>query len=279
MIIGLDLGGTKIAGGIVRNGKVVDFAQRATEANKGKARVIANIRAVIDDLSKGRKIAGVGIGVPGTFKGTRVTCLTNIRALDGIDLKRALEITCPVALENDARCFTLAEHRYGAIRGARTAVGVVVGTGLGTGIIIDGRLYRGAGSAGELSRVVGNPLTGMLPWEHFMGGTHIVERHHRRGGKEDSCQEIWESRSRIARVTREETVCHFAMHMANLVRIYDPAVIVFGGGVSRPDLVREARKRLPLYIMGVDHCPRAVMGRLKHAGVIGAALASGAKRS
>src|SRR5262249_5671320 len=86
----------------------------------------------------------------------------------------------PVALENDARCFTLAEARFGAGRGARDVVGITLGTGVGCGVMLDGRLRRGASAqAGEVWKI---PLRGR-PVEHFVSGAGVVEAYRAAGGE------------------------------------------------------------------------------------------------
>ncbi len=102
LIIGIDLGGTKIAGGIVsEKGKVTRRAESPTLADKGKAVVLRQLRSVIDDLAQGKRIAAVGIGVPGLYRGTTVTRLPNIKCLDGTDLKR---LTNNPAIDTSPAC-------------------------------------------------------------------------------------------------------------------------------------------------------------------------------
>jgi len=268
MIIGIDLGGTKIAAGIVRSGKIVKRVEIPTLSAEGKERVIAQMRLALNTLvPSGKGITAVGIGVPGIYAGTKVIDLPNIQALSGIDLKKALKLRCPVVVENDARCFALAEAN-----GVKNAIGVIMGTGLGTGIIIDGNAYRGQGNAGELSRVIADLHTGRGDWESFFGGPKILARHHARGGKERTCSEIWDARTNAAQETKDETIHHIAMHMANLCNIFDPELIVFGGGVSRPDLIAAARKALPTYLPHAKRFPKVrVSAHGADAGILGAA--------
>ena len=78
MNIGIDMGGTKIAAGLVKNGKIIKHIKVPTYASQGKAVVLKQLRHCIDELSKGQKIKRIGIGVPGAYSGTKITFLTNI---------------------------------------------------------------------------------------------------------------------------------------------------------------------------------------------------------
>ncbi len=253
----------------MRNGKIIKRVEVPTLAAEGKERILSQIDIALNTLAPDRKkISAVGIGVPGIYEKTKVLDLPNVPALNGVDLKKALRLTCVVALENDARCFTLAETK-----GAKNAIGVIMGTGLGTGIIIDSKIYRGQGYAGELSRVIADPHTAQRTWEGFLGGPKIMARHKARGGTEQRFSDVWDARTRAAQETKDETIHHVAMHIANLCRIFDPELIVFGGGISRPDLIKAAAKAVPVYLSNVKHLPKITTS--KHgvdAGILGAAM-------
>src|SRR5262249_46332468 len=105
----------------------------------------------------------------------------NLPRLDGVDVEALLRgvLRLPIAIENDARCFTLAEARFGAARGARHVVGLTLGTGLGAGVMVDGGLHGGAAAeAGEIYRI---PLRGH-PIERFLSGGGIVHTYAGAGG-------------------------------------------------------------------------------------------------
>ena len=105
---------------------------------------------------------------------------------------------CPVTVENDARCFTLAEARFGAGRGARDVCGLVLGTGVGCGVMVGGRLHRGANAqAGEVYHI---QLRGQSV-EHFVAGAGIVRGYAAAGGRSDPASTRRRSRTRRAPTT------------------------------------------------------------------------------
>jgi len=294
--IGVDFGGTKIAAGVVARGKVHDRVEVPTGAALGREHVIGQLRSAISLAARGRVISYVGIGVPGLFSGTKVTLIANIRAMDGVDLRKALSPVIGKAtlfLENDARSFALAEARMGAGRGSRHAVGITLGTGVGAGIIIDGRVYRGStGSAGEIGHVIIDCGVQSFrigdggDWESVISG-RAMQRYY-----QESCRtsrqrsshqglsgaaidvprvsEFWNERSAPALATRDFISRKVAIFIANIITTIDPDVVIIGGGAASEDLVRRVNALLPRY----GSRPIIRLARLgRDAGIIGAALA------
>ncbi|MBR9700668.1 ROK family protein [Candidatus Woesearchaeota archaeon] len=246
MYVGVDIGGTKIAAGLVsRDGKILRKLEVPTK--KGKEQILAHLRKMIRMVSAGQEIHGVGIGVPGTFKGTKIIDLPNLQDLSGVDLNKELNFNVPVVLQNDARCFVLGEQHFGKGQGNPTVIGITIGTSLGTGLVLDGSLYTGShGYAGEISRVFANPkdvLIGKLPffWGDF-GGEYIHWLHKKNGGKAERASDVWKLGSPAAKKTQKEVAQFLAMHVANLVNIFDPDMIVFGGGIANEKLIAHIRK-------------------------------------
>ncbi len=267
MIIGIDLGGTKVAGGVLVKEKIVRCVQHPTEAAKGRARVIANIRSLIDDLAQGARISAVGIGVPGTYRGTRIVNLPNVTALNGVDLKRALKLACPVALDNDLRCVARAEARIGAAKGALVALVVNVGTGLGASYVFNGAPFRGAyGNASEAGHQWLDAEH--TEWEHLLSGPALLARYRHLGGKGDRVSAVWTDRSRAGARMREEATELLARFIRNLVITFDPDRIVLTGGAITPAYAAAVASRLRSW--GVRAPVRRAL--VKDPGVVGAAL-------
>ena len=164
-IIGVDLGGTNIVVGAMSADGTQHFAMRSIPTNpesgaEGVAdRIVGLIEGVVLDTlaetnSSRRDVIGVGVGAPGPLdreKGLVVVAPNlgwkNFPLRDRISERLRL----PVTLDNDANCATVGEWWQGAARGGRNVVGMTIGTGIGAGIVIDGRLYRGSGgTAGEI---------------------------------------------------------------------------------------------------------------------------------
>lgn len=160
--IGLDVGGTRIAAGLVeRKGRIVRETKVLTPKGAGPFAIIDTIVDAIGELSQGlhsAEIAGVGMGLPAQIDFTRQTVefCTNL-PLAGVDV-RGLTMSrakLPVAIDNDGNTAALGESRFGAAKGAKDFVMVTLGTGVGGGVFVGGRLYRGyRGFAGEIGHMV-----------------------------------------------------------------------------------------------------------------------------
>lgn len=235
MRIGIDLGGTKIEG-IALDDAGRELARRRVPTPRGDyggtveaiAALVATIESVVGSPGT------VGVGMPGALsrvsglvKNANSTCLIG-RALQA-DLESAL--ARPVKLANDANCFALSEAVDGAGRGGRIVFGVILGTGVGGGIVVDGRVVEGCNSiAGEWGH---NPLP--LPGGEdlplrpcYCGRAGCIETYlcgpalEREGGAADATA-IARYEGRLARA------------LAGVINVLDPDVIVLGGGVSNVD--------------------------------------------
>ena len=168
---GIDLGGTKLAAGIVSQegtilGECASFDHLGLSEEQVLDRVVRNLDSALKDASRevGRglglkDLASVGILFPGHLRWPDGVTLTssNLPGFKGFPLRRNLEerLGVPVLADNDANGQTLGEYRYGAGQGADNLVFLTVSTGVGGGIIIDGRLYRGrTGTAGEFGHMI-----------------------------------------------------------------------------------------------------------------------------
>jgi len=287
--VGIDLGGTKIEGVVLDpDGAVVVRRRIATDQARGYAHIVATTAALVGEL---RSVAGdceaIGIGTPGAvstrtglMKNCNTTCL-NGRDLPG-DLRRQLGL--PVVVENDANCFALAEATTGAGRGARLVFGVIMGTGVGGGLVIDGRVWSGPQHiAGEWGHHAIDPQgprcycgqRGCV--EMLISGPAVERRYADRTGARASMGEIV-ARARAgesaAREALDELLDRFGRALANLVSILDPDVIVLGGGLSNIDeLYVDGRAAVARYVFN-DELRTAIVRNVHgdSAGVLGAAM-------
>jgi len=159
-VVGVDLGATKIALGLIDpTDRIVAYRRMPTNADEGPQAVVERIaRSVVElqrEMPHGREIAALGICSPGPIdhQAGMVMDPPNIPGLHNTPLRQMLagRLNLPVSLEHDAKAAALGEFYYGAGRGERSMVYIVVGTGVGAAIIIDGQLYRGMhNSAGEV---------------------------------------------------------------------------------------------------------------------------------
>jgi glucokinase len=228
-IIGLDLGGTKIAIGRVEEGRIVRHLSAAVSSQGTEEQVVGEVIAAVEQVFD-REVAGIGIGVPSVVdvhKGV-VYDVQNIPSWKEVPLKEILEkkFGRPVYINNDANCFAVGEKYFGRGRSFRHLVGLIIGTGLGAGIILNNRLYSGPNcGAGEF---------GMIPYrdsilEHYCSGQYFTRAHGLRG------EEV-QARAELADREALEIFQHFGAYLGDAMMIImlsvDPEAIILGGSVS-----------------------------------------------
>lgn len=262
LTIGVDIGGTKIAAGVVdANGKILTRTRRRTPSRDLDA-VVAIVNDAIDELASRHAVAAVGVGTAGFINAgrSRVLLAPNLGWIDA-PLKIMIERVTglDVVIENDANAAAWGEARFGAGRGGDNIVVVTVGTGIGGGLILGGRLYRGHhGMAAEVGHLCIEPggrrcgcgLRGC--WEQYASGNALVR----------TARELASDRRSEAKVMLElgdgfpegiqgahittaarqgDPVALEAFNitgdwlgrgMADLAAVLDPEAFVIGGGVS-----------------------------------------------
>ncbi|MGI6319558.1 MAG: ROK family protein [Bacteroidales bacterium] len=153
-IIGVDIGGTNINFGKIRNGEIVERKAVATNAQCSEKEIIDDIISGIEALFD-ENIVGIGLGSPGLIDGEKgiVFDVSNIPAWKEVHLAEAIENRFKVTtrVSNDANCFVMGEKIFGKGKSYKNIVGVTLGTGVGGGIVIDDKLYNGKFMAGEFS--------------------------------------------------------------------------------------------------------------------------------
>jgi predicted NBD/HSP70 family sugar kinase len=237
--IGVDLGGTKIeAIALDPAGREV-FRKRVPSPRGDYAATVHTVKRLVDDAGEG----SVGIGIPGML--SRMTGLVknaNSTWLIGKPLKQDLEkaLGREVRLENDANCFALSEAADGAGKGAAVVFGVILGTGVGGGVVVHGKVVRGINAiAGEWGH---NPLPAprpedLPPPDCYCGRKGCIETYLSGPGLSSDYE-----RTTGKRVTAEEAVLHaetmgryverLSRALAGVINLLDPDVIVLGGGMS-----------------------------------------------
>ncbi len=309
-IIGVDLGGTNIKSVMLGARGMEILNRRCTEsrADRGVNAVVTSLATAIRRQQgharrQGWRAAAVGVGSAGLVDRGVVRNSPNLPGWQGaVPLLRLLrrelgDPALPVVIENDVNCMVLAEQRLGAARGRSQVVGLTLGTGVGGGIIVDGRLYRGSrGGAGELGHMVisedGPPCLcgnrGCL--EALVGARAIVARYRALRPRTDpssllTVADIAASAKRGdrgARAALRETGRLLGAGLATIVNIFDPEMIVIGGGVAGAGALilgpaaSEMRRRAMPYNAARTKVRRARLGMW--AGAIGAALAAAGTR-
>ncbi|MEO8605537.1 MAG: ROK family protein [bacterium] len=289
MRIGIDLGGTKIEGVALDDAGHQLLRERVpTEQARGYAHIVEAVGGLADRLlALAPDCAAVGVGTPGAIssrsgrmKNSNTLCL-NDQDLPG-DLAR--RIGRQVRVENDANCFALAEALSGAGEGARVVFGVILGTGVGGGLVVDGRLWSGpqhiAGEWGHhaIDQLGPDCYCGQRGCvETLIAGPAVERRYRAAGGGGAATMDTIVSRARagerLAREVFDQFLDRFGRAMANLINILDPDVIVLGGGLSNIDELYDAgRAAVARYVFNDEL--RTPIRRNRHgdsAGVLGAA--------
>ena len=159
-IVGLDIGATKIACGLVSPaGQILSDVKIETEDERGFKTIITNAATAVENILSGEKGSKMGIGIAGQIDRDKgeVIHSPNMPALDGKPilklLREQLDWKGHISIDNDANCFALAENKVGTGKGTKDMVGITLGTGVGSGVIIDGKLYHGLGGATELGHM------------------------------------------------------------------------------------------------------------------------------
>ena len=264
--IGVDVGGTTVAAGLVTaDGQVLEHVQAPTHA-RGPGSALETIVEVLDRLrdrarARGVAVSGVGVGIPGTVDAERGVVGVDVNyvpELAGAPLAERLgaRVDAPVFVDNDVNALVLAEWAWGAGRGARSLVMLALGTGVGGGIVLDGRLQRGAaGSAGELGHVPiafdGPPCIcgGRGCLKAFISGTDIARRGEERLGRPVGAAEVFElaATGQAEAVAIVDEVCRaLGAGLAVIVNGLNPERVLLAGSVAKSLRPLEARIRTSL---------------------------------
>jgi glucokinase len=154
-IIGIDLGGTNIRAGLVKNGVASDILSKKINALGNESEVLQEVFSFVDQMIT-TDVKAIGIGFPGLATKGIAYDVYNIPSWRSVPLQKLMEARyhLPVRVDNDANCFALGEFYFGFGRGIDSMIGLTIGTGLGSGIIIEKKLYRGRnGGAGEFGMI------------------------------------------------------------------------------------------------------------------------------
>jgi fructokinase len=278
MRIGIDLGGTKIEAIALDDDGHTLSRQRVDTPRGDYGRTLDTVAQLVSEIEAGTGQHGtIGVGIPGAVTPAGFIKNANSTWLIGRPLGADLEtrLKRPVRLMNDANCFALSEATDGAAAGAASVFGVILGTGVGGGIVINGRCHTGANLiGGEWGH---NPL----PWpsldelpgpscycgktgciESWCSGPALASDHTRVTGQS------LDSRAIVAAAAAGDSAAHstLARHhdrvargLALVINVLDPETIVLGGGVSNiPGIVEAVTERLPAYVFSDSVVTRVV---------------------
>jgi fructokinase len=260
-LVGIDLGGTKIEGAVIDSDhptKPLCRLRVPTEAEGGYEHVLDQIVKLDWMLREQAAVElppSLGIGTPGTLDpSTRLLRGSNTQCLNGRPLRDDLEqrLELAVSIANDANCFALAEATLGVAAGYETVFGIIMGTGCGSGLVVNGRVLNGChGIAGEWGQIVIDPdgpaskygTKGTI--EAFLAGPALEAWYADQTGTPRKLHEIV-SRMRAdeaAAATIERLLDYFARSVSIVIDVFDPHAIVIGGGVGNIDALYSGATR------------------------------------
>jgi glucokinase len=244
---GIDLGGTNMRVALVgQDGRLVGLLKRKTPTARGPEATVHAMAEMIEELgaSHGVKAAGVGIGSPGPLsrKEKKIFVTPNLPGFDNFPLgRRVEELTgLPVLIDNDARCAAYGEAHFGAARDTRHSVLFTFGTGLGGGIFVDGRMLYGKADGGcEVGHLTlhpdGHPCNcGNRGCAEQYLSASAIRRRLKEKGRADAVVPFFEAQAQGENWATElmrEIAVDLSIFTASLVNVFDPEVVVFGGGV------------------------------------------------
>jgi len=254
--IGIDLGGTKTEGVLVdEEFQVIERKRVPTNQNNGYESILETIQNLVSDLKKNNEKTSIGVCTPGALsKESGLIKNSNTQCLIGKDLKNDLEkiLDQEISIENDANCFALAEARLGAAKNHDTVFGVIMGTGVGGGLVIDGKIHSGRTNiAGEWGHHCIKPngnecycgRKGCV--ETYISGPALEKKWNELTNQNISISEIVKnSQEDVYKTWKNEFLENFGLSMANVIDILDPDAIVLGGGLSNISFLYDEGKNL-----------------------------------
>jgi len=242
-VIGVDVGGTKTLAAVVsREGEIEQQVVHPTDISSQDA-VLAGLDAIVEELRAGHDVAALGFGIPSRIDQETGCAVASVNIpLAGVDFRDRMRERhgLPVGIDNDANAATVGEWRAGAAKGASYVVMLTLGTGVGGGLILDGKPYRGAtGSGAELGHIViglnGPPCGcgGHGHLESYAAGRVADEAARKLYGDASDGHELVAKAQDGAREAVEalaEIGCRLGTGIVSFVNVFEPGLVVIGGG-------------------------------------------------
>ena len=230
-VIGVDLGGTKVAAGRIEHNELIDVSRKLIPANSKNPQDIIDVLIDVIKQQFNENIQGIGLGIPSLIdkKYGVVIDVQNIPSWKEVRLKDILEdyFEVPVFLDNDANCFALGEYRFGKGKNEKDFVGLTLGTGMGGGIIKNGHLlpdvFAGAGEFGNIPYLDAT-------YEDYCSGKFFKDKYGKSG---EEMARLAETGDKTALKAFEE----FGIHLGNAIKTIklavDPQKVIIGGSVGQ----------------------------------------------
>lgn len=308
--LGIDLGGTNIAAGVVdENYRIVARARRRTHVPCAPEEMAEQLAVVAEEALKNAgltlaDIPWIGIGTPGTVnRETGIVEFSNNLFFQNLPLRKLLSdrLQKEVVLENDANAAAYGEFKAGALKGAKDALAITLGTGIGSGIVIDEKIYSGSNFAGgEMGHTVivanGRPCTCGRKgcWEAYASATGLIAST-RESMQKHPDSAMWRIAGSLENVDGrtafdamrasdaagksvvDEYIFYLSCGLANCINILQPDILCIGGGICNEgeNLLRPVREQVSKenYALNTTHQTKICRAELGNdAGIVGAAL-------
>jgi len=267
-VIAVDIGGTYLRTGIVRGNKLFNYVKSKTPKTK---KAVLNL--FVSEISKQitPNVKGIGISCAGVVDKGILKCAPNL-PINGVNIKKFLQLKFnkKIIIENDANCVAIAESKIGQGKTKKNFIVLALGTGIGGGIIINGKLYKGAGFAGEIGHII---LDKGKDFEYYASGKAIQSLSLKHFHKKLAIQELIKQKDTKSEKILNEISMYLGQGIASLISIFDPEVVILAGGLreSGNEFLNMIKKQAYKY----NFIPRKtpiLFSKIDHAGTLGAGL-------
>ena len=267
-VIAIDIGGTRTRVAVVKQGKILKI--KSINTPKDKKTFLKELKQIISSLIN-QRIKGIGISIAGAIDSSgKIIDSPNVLATNNLNLKKELrKFRKKVAIENDANCVALAESKYGVKK--KNFIILTLGTGIGGGVIINGKLFKGQGLGGELGHII---INNGKQLEELIASKALARLTKKYLGKSLSIYEFSKYINKPkAKPILNELSKYTAQGIASLIDIFDPEIVVLAGGMRKfgNNFLNQTKKQVPKY----HFIPRKTpikWSSLSHPGIIGASL-------
>ncbi len=265
-IIAIDLGGTNLRVSLVRNNKILKYIKNKTP--RSQEGIINLMFKEIENLMD-RDVVGIGVSSAGPLKDGIIRNPPNL-SIRNYNIKAELKKKFKVRVEvcNDAHCVALAESKLGVKK--KNFIILTLGTGVGGGIIIDGKLYEGQGFGGEMGHIVldnGKDLESLVAWKRTKELTKKVF------GKQVLISDLVKMKNKKAEEILNQLAIYLGQGIGSLINVFDPEIVVLAGGVreSGSAFLDKIKKQARKYSILPKTTP-IQWSKLDHPGTLGASL-------
>lgn len=259
--LGIDIGGTKteIVLALLKRDNFVVEKSAKIETGDGRdliSRIVAEIKKI-----KIKEIAGIGVGIAGQVDKKRglvmnapnIANFSNIKIVDKLEreIKKIFKKDIKIIVDNDVHCFLRAEKKFGDIEEYHSVVGLMIGTGIGGAMMIEGHIYSGAnnvaGEFGHMAIKAGSKEIKLKTskdlgiWEYYASGRAIEREYERLTSVKKEAEEICRlvNEDIFAERVVKQAAYYLGVGLANIVNIFDPEAIILGGGLSEVSLIKK----------------------------------------